>query len=584
MRDQGFDALLSRVTKPARYTNAEWNAVHKDPASARVRMVFVYPDVYEVGMSHLGLQILYHVINSQPDMLAERAFAPWPDMETELRTRALPLTSLESRTPLREFDLIGITLPYELTYANVLNVLDLGGVPITAAERGEDDPLVIGGGPGAVNPEPMADFFDAILIGEGEEAILEVAEAAAAPTRAEKLSRLAQIKGVYVPSMYEVVFDGPGPRGAALARNGALARIERRFVEDLDAAPFPTRQIVPFLETVHSRVTLEIMRGCTRGCRFCQAGATYRPRRMRSVETLMRQAEEAVAATGYDEISLLSFTSVDHRDIGELAAKLVERFGPRGIGLALPSLRADAFSVELANTIQQVRKTGLTFAPEAATDRLRRVIRKQLTDDDLLAAADAAFASGWSRLKLYFMIGLPTETDDDISAIADLMHRVVGSGRGAMGGRQGRLQIGVSVGVFVPKPHTPFQWMGQCTEGDLARKLTVLQETVRGHHVKLSWSDPEASLLEAAISRGDRRVGRAIEAAWQAGARFDSWGEHFDMARWRQAFADSGLRLEDYANAALSYDDRLAWDHVSCGTEKDALRAEAEAALSAGDV
>jgi radical SAM family uncharacterized protein len=582
MRDLDFDVLLSRVVKPARYTDGEWNAVHKEPRSVRARAALIYPDVYEVGMSHLGLQILYHVLNSHPDFAAERAFAPWPDMEAELRSRGLPLTSLESRTPLRAFDLIGITLPYELTYANVLNVLDLGGVPIRAAERGEEDPIVVGGGPGAVSPEPMAEFFDAILVGEGEEAIIEIAEAVTAPSRAEALEKLAQVAGVYVPSRYEAVFDGPGPRGAVVARDGAPERIERRIVEDLEAAPFPTRQIVPFLDTVHSRVTLEIMRGCARGCRFCQAGATYRPRRMRSVETLLRQAEEAVAATGYDEISLLAFTSVDHTDIAELAAKLVERFGPRGIGIALPSLRADAFSVELANTIQQVRKTGLTFAPEAASDRLRRVIRKQLTEEDLFAAAEAAFASGWTRLKLYFMIGLPTETDDEVAAIGELVHRLTTYARSALGGKQGRLQIGVSVATFVPKPHTPFQWTPQEPTDGLARKLGVLQRTLRGHHVKLSWSDPATSALEAAISRGDRRVGRVIEAAWRAGARFDSWGEHFEPSRWQQAFERQGLRVEDYANAALGFDERLAWDHVSCGVAKEALRAEAVAALDEG--
>ncbi len=579
MKDSDFDVLLSRVVKPARYTNGEWNAIHKDPRSVRVRVALVYPDVYEVGMSHLGLHILYHVLNSHPDYLAERAFSPWPDMEAELRSRGLPLMSLESRTPLSEFDIIGITLPYELTYTNILNVLDLAGVPIRTADRGEDDPLVIGGGPGAVNPEPMADFFDAILIGEGEEAILEIAEAATAPRRADKLERLARIAGVYVPSLYEAVFDGCGPRGAIIPRNAVPARIERRIVENLDAAPFPTRQIVPFLETVHSRVTLEIMRGCARGCRFCQAGATYRPRRMRSVETLLRQAEEAVAATGYDEISLLAFTSVDHSEIQELASKLVERFGPRGIGLALPSLRADAFSVELANSIQQVRKTGLTFAPEAATDRLRRVISKQLTEDNLFAAAEAAFSSGWTRLKLYFMIGLPTETDDDVAAIGDLIHRLVGFGRGALGSRQGRLQISVSVGTFVPKPHTALQWTPQCSGDDLRRKIEVLQKTLRGRYVKLSWSDSESSGLEAAISRGDRRIGPVIEGAWRAGARFDSWGEHFDMGRWKQAFNEAGVKLEDYANTTLAFNDRLAWDHVSCGLEKDDLRAEAEKAL-----
>ena len=580
MQDLDFDVLLSRVTKPARYTDGEWNALHKDAARVRARFALIYPDTYEVGMSHLGLHILYHVLNSHPDYLAERAFAPWPDMEQQLRSRGLPLMSLESRTPLRDFDALGITLPYELTYTNILNILDLAGVPISPADRGPDDPLIIGGGPGAVNPEPMAEFFDAILVGEGEEAILEIADAVAAGDREETLARLGEIEGLYVPSHYEGRFEGPGPRGGVAPRSGAPTAIKRRFVSDLDAAPFPTNQIVPFLDAVHSRVTLEIMRGCTRGCRFCQAGATYRPRRERTLDTLLRQAEEAVAATGYDEISLLAFTSVDYSHIDELVASLVARFADRGIGVAMPSLRADAFSVSLADKIQQVRKTGLTFAPEAGTQRLREVIHKQLREDDLFAAAEAAFSAGWTRLKLYFMIGLPTETDDDVAAIADLVRRLVAFGRGSLGPRRGRLQLSVSIASFVPKPHTPFQWTPQASTEALEHKLHLLHQEIRGRAIKLSWTDSGVSALEAAVSRGDRRVGRAIEAAWSMGAKFDSWGEHFDFERWRRAFAQVDLDLCDYANAALEFTEALPWDHISCGIEKSALRREAERAFT----
>ncbi|MBN1460915.1 MAG: TIGR03960 family B12-binding radical SAM protein [Armatimonadetes bacterium] len=575
-----FDVLLAQVAKPARYTDGEWNAVHKDPASVRARFAFVYPDVYEVGMSHLGLHILYHVLNSHPEFLAERAYLPWLDMEERLRAASLPLTSLESRTPLREFDCLGITLPYELTYPGILNALDLSGIPLRAADRGPSDPLVIGGGPGAVNPEPVADFFDAILVGEAEQAIVDIAEALQRHTREDRLAALAEVSGVYVPSYYEASHAGPGPRGRVTSKNGAPAEIVRRYVEDLDAAPFPTQQIVPFLETVHSRATLEIMRGCTRGCRFCQAGAAYRPRRQRSVPTLLRQAEELIAATGYDEISLLAFTSVDYGQIRELAEELVSRFGERGIGIALPSLRADAFSVGLANTIQRVRKTGLTFAPEAGTSRLRRVIGKQMEEDELFAAAEAAFSSGWTRLKLYFMVGLPTETDEDVAAIGDLVHRLVRFGRGVLGSKQGRLQLAVSASNFVPKPHTPFQWMSQAPREDLTRRHAILQDSLRGRHIKLSWTDPGTSAVEAAISRGDRRISAALAAAWRVGVRFASWGDQFDFQQWERAFEESGLSITDYAQASLDFDEELPWDHIVCGPERAVLRREAEKSLA----
>lgn len=543
----------------------------------RARFALAYPDVYEVGMSHLGLQILYHVLNSHDDFLAERVFSPWPDMEEQLRARGLPLTTLESRTPLREFDALGITLPYELTYTNILNLLDLGGIPMRARDRKQGDPLVIGGGVGAVNPEPMAEFFDALLVGEGEEAMLEIAEAAALRDRAAALERLAQIEGVYVPSRYEYTPEGSGPRGCVSG-----PRVVRRIVEDFEHAPFPTRQIVPYLETVHSRVTLEIMRGCPRGCRFCQAGIVYRPRRERSVETLLRQAEEAIAATGHEEISLLGFTSVDHPQIEELVTRLVDRFGPEGVGVALPSLRVDAFSVELANKIQEVRKSGLTFAPEAGTQRLRDAIRKHVTEEDLFTAAEAAFASGWTRLKLYFMLGLPTETEEDVVGIADLVSRLAGFARGALGSRRSRLQIGVSVACFVPKPHTPFQWHPQESMEVLEGKLRLLQQTLRDRSVKLSWTDPQVSALEAAISRGDRRVGQAIALAWERGAKFDAWGEYYDFARWQQAFGEAGLEMGDYANAALSPEESLAWDHIDCGASVEMLRREAARAMGEG--
>ncbi len=448
-----------------------------------------------------------------------------------------------------------------------------------AAERGADDPLVIGGGVGAVNPEPLAEFFDAFLVGEGEEALLEIAEAVALPDRAAALERLSEIEGVYVPSRYDHLPEGEGPIGRVVPHSGAPASIPWRVVQDLDGAYFPTRQLVPFLETIHSRVTLEIMRGCPRGCRFCQAGMVYRPRRVRRVETLLPQAEEAVAATGHDEISLLGFTSVDHPKIEELVAELIERFGAEGVGVALPSLRADAFSVAIANKIQEVRKSGLTFAPEAGTERLRKVIHKHITEDDLFAAAEAAFASGWTRLKLYFMIGLPTETEEDVLGIADLVHRLTSFGRGVLRDKRGRLQIGVSISSFVPKPHTPFQWCAQDSLESLAAKQRLLQVQLRDKNVKLSWTDPQVSALEAAFTRGDRRLARVLELAWQKGARFDAWGEHFQFDRWEQAFAEAGLNMQHYANAVLPTDRPLAWEHINCGVERALLVREFERAM-----
>lgn len=576
--------LLDRVSRPARYTNQEWNAVRKDHAQARARFVLAYPDVYEVGMSHLGLHILCHVLNSHPDYLAERTYAPWVDMEAELRRAGLPLVSLESRTPLREFDVLGVTLPFELTYTNILTILELGGIPLRAAERADDDPLVVAGGPAAPNPEPLADFLDAIVLGDGEEVILEIAAAAAdtrGRPRAERLRALARIEGVYVPSLYEVEYDPDGALAAVRPLDGAPEVVSKRIVSDLDGAPFPTRQIVPFLECVHERAVLEVMRGCGRGCRFCQGGMTYRPPRHREVETLLAAAEEVIRATGYDEISLLGFNSLDYPHIEELVDRLTERWAPERVNISLPSMRVDAFSVHIATRLSSVRRAGITFAPEAGTERLRRVIHKPITDEDLFSAAQAVFAAGWTGLKLYFMIGLPTETDEDVEALADLVLRLADFGRHELGARRGRLRISASVGNFCPKSHTPLQWWGQDGVEELERKQSRLRERLRAPGVRLSWNSARASRLEAAFSRGDRRLGAVLERAYRLGCRFDAWDERFQAAVWERAFADVGADIAFWANRRIPWEETLPWDHLAAGPSKAFGRREAEAAVAA---
>ena len=582
MIDDSLDRVLPLVQMPSRYTDGEWNARHKPHDQVALKVALAYPDTYEVGMSHLGLRILYDILNARPDALAERVFSPWTDLEAQMRQAGLPLWALESGRPVREFDLFGISLPYEMTFTNALNLLDLAGLPLASAERSDEHPLVIAGGPGAANPEPLAEFVDAFVLGEGEEVIVEIAEAmltARGKGREATLKALAAIPGVYVPSLYEVAYDGP--RVASVTpRDGAPAMVCRRVIEDFDSAPYPVEQVVPFLETVHDRVTLEIMRGCSRGCRFCQAGMVYRPARERSVEHLAQLAGCAVRATGWDEIALLAFNAPDHSQIEALIDRLLAEHAPGGVNISLPSSRTDTFSVALANRLSTVRRGGLTFAPEAGTPRLRHAINKPVNQEHLLAAAGAAFEAGWNRIKLYFMIGLPTETDEDVDAIADLIAQVHARGREILGSeRRGRLRIGVSVAAFVPKPHTPFQWWGQ-VEGDAlrARQLRLRERThLRGVGMEFTSADP--AWVEAALSRGDRRVGTAIRRAWELGCRFDAWDDRFNAARWRQAFAECGLDAAFYANRRIPADEPLPWDHLSYGVTREFLQREAEAAL-----
>ncbi len=576
-----LEAILREVEKPGRYTGGEWNSVVKDWESTPVKVALAYPDTYEIGMSNLGLMILYDILNRQPDILCERVYAPWLDMEERLRRAGLPLYSLETRHALTDFDIVGVSLPYELNYTNALTILSLGGMSPLAAERRPEDPLVIAGGSGAYNPEPMAAFFDLFVIGEGEEALLELVRlyaewkrgaAFGRPPKADFLRQAARLGGIYVPSLYAAEYhaDGRLARTVPIAPD-VPARVVKRVVPALP--PPPTRLIVPYIETVHDRAMLEIQRGCTQGCRFCQASTIYRPVRERTVDEIVRAADEMLLATGHEEISLVSLSSSDHSQIEDVVRALAERCGPLGVSISLPSLRADAFSVRLAEMVQTTRKTGLTFAPEAGSQRLRDAINKKVSEEDLLRTAEAAFGTGWDRIKLYFMVGQPTETDEDVEAIADLVKKVVAVGRRHRGGRA---EVSVSVATFVPKPHTPFQWEALVDDETLRRRLDILRRGLRVKGVRFSWHDPGTTLLEAALSRGDRRVGEVIHRAWQLGARFDAWGDAYRPEAWEQAWRDAGLSPEFYGRRPRSRDEALPWDHIDIGVRKEFLWRERE--------
>ncbi len=565
-------SILPSVTKPARYTGGEWNAVIKNWDDAEVRIALAYPDIYEVGMSNLALMILYDLLNQEEGILAERVYAPWVDMERAMRTAGLPLYSLETRHALAQFDIIGFTLPYELNYTNVLNMLDLARIPVLTAERGNDHPLIIGGGSGTYNPEPLAEFFDLFVIGEGEEVTLDLLNVYrdVGRHRRKLLSAASEIEGIYVPSLFEVRYGKDGTVAKISPRLSKARRaVTKRIVDTLP--PAPTSVLVPYVQAIHDRAMIEIQRGCTQGCRFCQAGMIYRPLRERPLKDIVDAADELLAATGYEELSLVSLSSCNYSHIEELVGTLLARYAPKHTSISLPSLRMDSFSVELAKMYQGARKTALTFAPEAGSQRLRRVINKVISEEDILSTAEAAYGTGWHRMKLYFMVGLPTETMEDVEAIAALAREVLGIGRQARGRRA---QLSVSVATFVPKPHTPYQWMPLEKRDVLRDKQTLLRRRVRAPGLKLSWNDPDASLLETAISQGDRRLGKVIQEAWQRGARFDAWGEIFDPQLWWAAFSDQGLDPAFYAYRGRSIDETLPWDHINSGVSKEFLVSE----------
>ncbi len=563
MNRRTIQDILPFAQQPSRYLGTEVNAVRKDPGRVALSIALAFPDLYEIGTSHFGLQILYHLLNGREEIAAERVFAPAADVEARLRAGGIPLTAMESGRPLAAFDILGFSLLYELNYTNVLTILELSGIPFFSRDRGEGHPLVIAGGPCTCNPEPVADLFDAMVIGEGEATVPEMADAwlrwRRGPFRrhGDLLDRWAEIEGVYIPSRF------PDPSGGG--------RVRRALVPDLDGTPFPDRPVIPYGKPVHDRLRIEIARGCTRGCRFCQAGMIYRPVRERSPETVLDLTRRSLAATGYEDLSLLSLSSGDYGAIAPLMAALMGRCAGDRVAVSLPSLRAGTLTPELMALIKQVRKTGFTIAPEAGSQRLRDVINKNITEADIVETVREAFGMGWQGVKLYFMIGLPTETPDDLSAIVDLVETLkVGMGRKK--GRRPRLNV--SVGTFIPKPHTPFQWASQLSLSESRRRIRWLESRLGGREIRFKWQNPEVSLLEGLWARGDRRLSRLLVAAHRKGCRFDGWSDGFDFGRWTAALAETGIDIDEYTVRPRDLGDPLPWDHIDVRVDPDFLRAE----------
>ncbi len=564
--------LLPLVQKPGRYTGGELNQVVKDWATIPTKVALAFPDVYDIGMSNNGLMILYDLINQRPDALAERVYNPWSDMEALLRQHGLPLYSLETKHALVEFDILGISLPYESLYTNTLNLLDLGGIPVLAAERDETHPLVVAGGHSTMNPEPMHAFIDVFVVGEGEEAIMDVIRVqqewkAAGEPRQRLLERLSEVWGLYVPSLYEAHYEEDGTLAYTEKKyEKANYPVVKRIMAQLP--PPTTRLVVPYIDTVHNRIPIEIMRGCTRGCRFCQAGMITRPVRERPVQEVVDAIEEAMAHTGFEEVGLLSLSSSDYTYVVDLVKEVSRRFGERALSISLPSLRIETVSVDLMDELQNTRRSGFTLAPEAATERMREIINKPVKTEQLLETAREIYSRGWTNLKLYFMIGHPEETLEDVQAIVDLCKAVLAEGRKAIGYKA---HVTAGVSTFIPKPHTPFQWSPCDTREQILAKQELLKREIGGKGLKLNWNNPDETMLEAALSRGDRRLADVIYMAWQMGAKFDAWGEHFDYDLWLKAYAQAGLDPAFYTHRPRLIDETFPWDHIDSTVRKKFL-------------
>ena len=588
MLKEKIDGLLDRVQKPARYMGGEMNAVLKDPDSVAIRYAFAFPDVYEVGMSHLGSRILYDIINKREDALCERVFTPWVDMADLMRQENVPLFSLETRSPVRGFDMLGITLQYEMSYTNILELLDLAGIPLHSEDRTWDDPIVIAGGPCAFNPEPLYHFIDAFSIGDGEISTLETIDVVKAckaegVSRKECLRRLSRLRGVYVPSLYEATYNEDGTlKSFEPTEEGVPRTVVKNMVADLDKAEYPESVIVPFMEIVHDRINIEVLRGCTRGCRFCQAGMIYRPVRERSVEHILDLAKKLIDETGYEEITLSSLSTGDYTCLPQLAHELMERFAEKRVALSLPSLRLDSNLKQTLEETQKVRKSSLTYAMEAGTQRLRDVINKGITEENLTSSVGDAFASGWSSVKLYFMFGLPTETFEDLDGIADLASKVVRKYfETPKNVRAKGLRVNCSASCFVPKPFTPFQWEPQDTIEQFEEKQKHLCHIMHIKGVEFNWHEPQVSFLEAVFARGDRRTADALEAAWKLGCRFDGWTDQFRFDKWMEAFEQTGVDPAFYANRRREKDELLPWAFIDAGVTQQYLWREYERAVQA---
>ena len=579
--DKRLERILPRVQKPARYVGGEFNAIMKDKSKVDTRVAFCFPDTYEIGMSNLGMRILYGVMNNIEGVWCERCFAPWGDMEQEMRQANIPLYALESFDPIRDFDIIAFSVGYEMAFPAMVDMLDLAGVPLHASERTALTPLVVAGGTAMYNCEPIADFIDLAFIGEGEEMDVELIELHRQARREgwskhDFLVRAAQIRGVYVPSLYDVDYNDDGTVKSITAKDGAPERVTKRIVVDFDASPYPTAPIVPSTEVVHDRVSVELFRGCVRGCRFCQAGHVYRPIRAKKPETIIRQGIESLKNTGYQDVTLLSLSTSDYRQLPELCDGMLEYCESRSIGLSLPSLRADNFSIELMEKLQKVRKSGLTFAVEGGSQRLRDAINKNVTQEDLLHTCAIAFAGGWNSVKLYYMLGLPTETDEDIIGIAQMADEVLHCWRMNAKYKNRGVKITISTSCFIPKPHSPFQWEAQISIEEYLRRVNLLRSSITARNVSYNWHDAETSLIEAVLSRADRRVADAIEEVWRQGGRLDSWSDYFSFQRWIDAFEKCGVDTEFYANRERSVDEVLPWDIIDVGVRKAHLVRERE--------